>query len=426
MYLGDFKEDGDLFHKFSTRAFATGIPTTLAGSPVLSVYKDEGGAGTEKTTAETYFDLDVDHDSIAGFHNVRMDLSGDAFFATGVDYAVVITVGTVDSVNVFGETLFTFSIENRSMGQPAGATLAADIAAIKAQTAEIETDTGEIGTAGAGLSNINLPNQTMDIIGDITGDLSGSVGSVSGSVGSNVELGPSEVQTAVAAELVAIDLDHLLKTAASIPSITAGTFLDQMFDDGTAVFDRTTDSLQAIRDNQKGTDNAALASVLGALDDTAAAGDPTTGDTIMDYIKQLVNLLIGSAGAGAMPAAQDPANGINLFEMVRRIFDDTDAIEPITTALTSAAATKLALTMGASPTFTVHNAVAPTTTEFEADDITEATADHFIGRIMLFTSGILDEQATDITDYALNGGIGHFTVTALTEAPGNDDKGIII
>jgi hypothetical protein len=41
-------------------------------------------------------------------------------------------------------------------------------------------DTAEIGTAGAGLSNINLPNQTMDI----TGSLSGSVGSVTGAVGS--------------------------------------------------------------------------------------------------------------------------------------------------------------------------------------------------------------------------------------------------
>ncbi len=53
------------------------------------------------------------------------------------------------------------------------------------QVDEIRTDTGEIGTAGAGLSNINLPNQTMDI----TGSLSGSVGSVAGNVGGNVNGG---------------------------------------------------------------------------------------------------------------------------------------------------------------------------------------------------------------------------------------------
>ena len=39
----------------------------------------------------------------------------------------------------------------------------------------ILVDTAEIGAAGAGLTNINLPDQTMDI----TGSLSGSVGSVS-------------------------------------------------------------------------------------------------------------------------------------------------------------------------------------------------------------------------------------------------------
>lgn len=63
------------------------------------------------------------------------------------------------------------------LGAPAGASVSADNAAIKA-------DTGEIGTAGAGLTNINLPNQTMDIVGNITGNLSGSVGSVTGAVGS--------------------------------------------------------------------------------------------------------------------------------------------------------------------------------------------------------------------------------------------------
>lgn len=65
-----------------------------------------------------------------------------------------------------------------------GATVGADVVAVKAETASILTDTAEIGTAGAGLTNINLPDQTMNITGDITGNLSGSVGSVTGAVGS--------------------------------------------------------------------------------------------------------------------------------------------------------------------------------------------------------------------------------------------------
>lgn len=58
------------------------------------------------------------------------------------------------------------------------------LAKIATDVAAILVDTAEIGTAGAGLTNINLPNQTMDIVGNITGNLSGSVGSVSGAVGS--------------------------------------------------------------------------------------------------------------------------------------------------------------------------------------------------------------------------------------------------
>ena len=70
---------------------------------------------------------------------------------------------------------------------------------------------------------------------------------------------------------------------------------------------------------------------------------------------------------------------------------------------------------------TVVNGHAPTTTEFQADDITEATADHYIGRIVTWLTGALTGQSTDITDYANVGGIGQFTVTAMTDAPANND-----
>lgn len=53
---------------------------------------------------------------------------------------------------------------------------------IASEIADILTDTAEIGAAGAGLTAINLPNQTMDIVGNITGNLSGSVGSVTDDV----------------------------------------------------------------------------------------------------------------------------------------------------------------------------------------------------------------------------------------------------
>lgn len=61
-----------------------------------------------------------------------------------------------------------------------GLATAANLSTLQTTANDILTDTAEIGVAGAGLTNINLPNQTMDIVGNITGNLSGSVGSVTG------------------------------------------------------------------------------------------------------------------------------------------------------------------------------------------------------------------------------------------------------
>lgn len=78
--------------------------------------------------------------------------------------------------------------------------------------------------------------------------------------------------------------------------------------------------------DMRGTDNAALASVLGALTDAAAAGDPTTADTVMQYIKQLINVLIGTAGIGTFPAEAAPANAVSLAEVIRAIHADVTGL----------------------------------------------------------------------------------------------------
>jgi len=148
----------------------------------------------------------------------------------------------------------------------------------------------------------------------------------------------------------------------------------------------------------------------------ATAAALATVDTVVDAIKAVTDSL---PDGGALSSLATAAALTTVDTVV-------DAIKVVTDALTAAAAAKLALSAGQIVTGTVDNDVAPTTTVFEADDITEATADHFNGRIVIFTSGNLAGQATDITDYELNGSNGKFTVTALTEAPANDDTFIII
>ena len=103
-----------------------------------------------------------------------------------------------------------------------------------------------------------------------------------------------------------------------------------------------------------------------------------------------------------------------------------DSVQVVTAALTSGAAAKLALSTGEMYAGSVDNTVAPTATVFEADNITEATADHFKDRTVIFTSGALKGQARVITAYSLVAGRGRFTVAALTEAPANNDQFLII
>jgi len=239
----------------------------------------------------------------------------------------------------------------------------------------------------------------------------------------------------------------------------------------------------------RGTDSAALASVatearLAELDaanlpadiaaipttamrgtDSAYTGTPPTAAAIADQVwdeLQSAHVTVGSFGIIASEIAAIPTTAMRgtdsaalasvatearLAELdAANIPADVDAVKVVTDKFvfttanqvdsnmlsinsTATSAARLALSADViipATVDTVTNTHTPTTTEFQADDITEATADHYNGRIVIFTSGVLDGQATDITDYVAVGGIGQFTVTALTEAPSNNDTFIIV
>lgn len=69
----------------------------------------------------------------------------------------------------------------------------------------------------------------------------------------------------------------------------------------------------------RGTNSAALASVVGALADEASDGEVTSADTLMKYVKQLINILVGTPGIAAFPAKAAPANAVSLAEVIRSI-----------------------------------------------------------------------------------------------------------
>jgi hypothetical protein len=141
---------------------------------ITLVNKNSGGA-THISNGIYQCTLDATDTNTAGMLDVYVHVSGA--LAVKSTYVVLtatafdaLLTGTFNNLGGTAQTGDTYALANGATG----------FSAIDTVVDAILLDTAEIGTAGAGLTNINLPNQSMDIVGNITGNLSGSVGSVTG------------------------------------------------------------------------------------------------------------------------------------------------------------------------------------------------------------------------------------------------------
>lgn len=163
---------------------------------------------------------------------------------------------------------------------------------------------------GSGLTAINLPNQTMDIVGNITGNLSGSVGSVTGNVGGTVA--------------TVTNLTNLPTIPANWLT-AAGTAADFGTEIGTAVWANGTRVLTAGTNIAlaKGTGvtgfNDLSAAQVNAEVDTAisdaalaTAANLATVDTVVDGIKAVTDALpdAGALTSLATAAALATVDGV--------------------------------------------------------------------------------------------------------------------
>jgi len=170
MSLGDFDTSSVVYFKFTTFRPSTGAPFTLAGTPALSVYKDN--STTQSTTGVT---LTVDFDGVTGLNHVAVDTS-DAFYAAGSFFDVVITTGTVDSVSAVGVVVGRFTLRKT--------------ACLKPTTSGRTLDVSSGGEAGIDFANIGSPTTTVNLSGttistsQVVASVTGAVGSVTGAVGS--------------------------------------------------------------------------------------------------------------------------------------------------------------------------------------------------------------------------------------------------
>jgi hypothetical protein len=144
-YQGDINLGDTIDFKFTTVS-TTGVPTTLAGSPVISAYV---GNGTTEITAG--ITLTVDFDSRTGLHNVRVVASSGNGYATATNVYLVITTGTVGGASVVGYVIGSFSIECRSP--------------LRSTTAGRTLDVSATGEAGIDWANIGSPTTAVNLSG---------------------------------------------------------------------------------------------------------------------------------------------------------------------------------------------------------------------------------------------------------------------
>ena len=177
--------------------------------------------------------------------------------------------------------------------------------------------------------------------------------------------------------------------------------------------------------------------VKAGSQDLAATGDwtPAGGDTKISKdggnVANTTNNPAAVGGTGSvlwtltLTAAEMQASEITI-----QIVDSaTKAVEDQILTLTTRLGGQLAATMGiivgdidntdvvASTTALEANRIAPNTTE-------EATADHMIGRLILFTSGTALGELSTITDYALANSKEFYTYDAIVSTP--DDNGSFV
>ncbi len=196
-HLGDYDASTVIYGKFTTFQPTTGAAFALAGSPVLSVYKDN--SVTQSTAGIT---LTVSFDSVTGLNHYAIDTSADGtFYAAGSFFDIIITTGTVDGVSVVGSVVASFTIRKDSSLKPATAGRAlvvdaaglADATTVKvgpsgsgtAQTAH-DLGAGVLLTPGTGAGEISLSSGAVLLrstdIGDIW-DVILSGHTISGSAG---------------------------------------------------------------------------------------------------------------------------------------------------------------------------------------------------------------------------------------------------
>lgn len=462
---------GDTYYmKFTTRNFSTGAPYTLAGTPVISVYEENNA--TQITAGIT---LTADYDSVTGLNNVAIVATSGNGYEVGKYYDVVITTGTVNSVSVVGEVVGSFRIG------PAEAAAGIPDVNVLAWNDVLLTTTNPLPNAAAGAAG-GLPTDSTGITAfndiSVADILNATIASylTAGSLGEAIALGSAAlVDSTITGTPTSTTFDFTGGSTTNgfyndqLVYILSGTGIGQVrtilsstysggtttitVDEAYAVTPAASDRLaiivthvhpvtqirDAILSDSTPFNGADIASILTDTGTTipGVLGTPAGADMSTDIaaVKTDTTAILVDTGttipatlgtpvadiatdiAGVQADTDDIQTRIPAALVSGRMDSEVSSIGTSTTAATNLSASALGIVS------TSVNDASATTTSF-VTALTETTTDHYKGRIIVFTSGAVAGQATDITAY--NGTTKAVTVTALTEAPANSVTFVIV
>lgn len=384
------------------------------------------------------------------------------------------------------------------LGTPAGASVSADIAAVKSQTAAIEADTQDlqtqIGTAGAGLTNLgdarlaeldaaNMPADIDELLARLTLARAGYLDNlnVGGLVASQADIQgitqaqrvriivppmmerPDSGSITYRIWIYSYNEQHLAEDLDSNPTVSAennagtdrsanlGAVAKEAGTTGVYYVDYTVASTHAIEgvvikvDATEGGTTTRYSQAWLVVDTTAVdftSSDRANLDALVARCTEtrlaeldaanmpadIDTLLARITGQAALEATLTAMKGTGWSsETLKAIYDKlfdaaTQTVDVGKINGSATAAARLALSAG---TIVSGAAVAGalSTTEMTTD-LTETTNNHYNGRIIIWTSGALKDQGTNITAY--DGASKKLTFSAVTEPPAAGDTFIIV
>lgn len=331
---------------------ATGEVGLDFGNAVGAITGAEIGVGAFASAAIT---ADAIATNAIGAAELATDAIGDAQIATGAIAATAFAAGAIDAAAIAADSIGASELATDAIG---AAQLAADAVdkIVDQMWDELMSDHQvdasfglglqvlDAGTATAGSANTitldaGTASTTADLINGSRINLVGGTGAgqtrrvidystttliatvepnwitnpASGTKYAVVSGGNADLRTATQTSIDAIETDTASLNDTKIPDTISLAAINAECD--TAISDAALATAADLLDK------------LGAVNEAAAAGDPSATESVMQYVKQIVNVLTGADGITTMPAAAAPANNVSIAEMVRSIYDDTNSLD---------------------------------------------------------------------------------------------------